>query len=303
MKAVQTLQLKTFDSTVPMSELLRMAYTVAYKLHLDDFKKWISSEMDGYKATDSLPEYRFIQGVMLAFNPVLGWQTVKVYDPKMIKYLNRIAMTDKISEIEHLLERSEDSQFVYQELPLQVRKHFAEHNFGMSAIVLLNDQKLAGIINSVRNKILEWTLKLEQEGVLGEDMNFNEQEQERAANITYNNIVNNSVIHAPFQQGYSNDMKIEDFNNNLEITRELLDAVKSILNNFGEQDKAELQADLDTIESQIKSPKPKMNIIKSTFNSIKNVIEGAIGSSIANIPAVTESFNNLVNRIGMFVSN
>lgn len=303
MKTVQTLQLKILDSKVSVSELLRNAYYIACKLNLNDFKKWLHSEMYGYAVIDGLPDYRFIQGTLFSFNDFQGWRSIGIHDKKISELFNRIAIQDKISEIEYLIKHSEDTQFIQKELPPENRKWFAERAFGR-VVIRLPEQQLAGILDTVRNKILEWALNLEQEEVPGKDMSFNEQEQERATtNVTYNNIVNNSVIHAPFQQGYNNDMRIEDLKHDLEIARELIDEVKSIANNFDDQDKAELQADLDTIESQIKSPKPKIHIIKSTFSSIKNVIEGAMGSSIANLPTVVDSFNNLVNRINVFVGN
>ena len=52
----------------------------------------------------------------------------------------------------------------------------------------------------VKNTILEWTLKLESEGIVGENMVFSETEKDCAANIpqTVNNYYGNtSVINSP----------------------------------------------------------------------------------------------------------
>ena len=40
-------------------------------------------------------------------------------------------------------------------------------------------------------------------------------------------------------------------------------------------------SDIETIESQIKSPRPKSTIIKECLASIRTILEGAAGSMIA----------------------
>lgn len=47
--------------------------------------------------------------------------------------------------------------------------------------------------------------------------------------------------------------------------------------------KNELAADISTIKEQIKSPKPKSNILKASIQSIKTVMEGAIGGVIGTL--------------------
>jgi hypothetical protein len=46
---------------------------------------------------------------------------------------------------------------------------------------------LAGILDAVRNKILDWALELESHGVLGEGMTFSAQERQAAASVTIHN--------------------------------------------------------------------------------------------------------------------
>ena len=296
MTAIHLLQNKALDSSITMTELLRLAYSISVKLNLTDFQKWLYSEMYGYKSVEDLPEYRFIQGIMLAFNPVLGWQTVKIYDSKIIEYLRRIAMTDKISEIEHLLEHSEHLQFVYRELPLKIRKHFAENNFGMGAVIMLNDQKLAGIADAVRNKILEWSLSLEQKEILGEEMSFNKDEISAAQAVTINNYITDNKINAPIQQGYSNFMKMDSQSKSFKDFKTLIEYTKQFMKDIPEgADKEELKSNLETLELQLKSPKPNKNILQEAGKSIRNILEGSFGSLISSMPVVAETFQKLIN--------
>ena len=44
----------------PISDLLKIAYMVAIKLHLDDFKQWLENELNRYKnaeKTSGIPFY------------------------------------------------------------------------------------------------------------------------------------------------------------------------------------------------------------------------------------------------------
>lgn len=272
MKAIHLLQNKALDSTVTMTELLRLAYLISVKLNLNDFQKWLYSEMHGYESVENLPEYRFIQGIMFAFNEFQGgWRTVKVYDSNLRDFLEHTAMTEKISEIEYLLKHHGDFQFVHKELPLFIQKHFAEKNNGMRAVIYLGDQKLAGIINTVRDKILEWSLSLEQKGILGEEMNFSKDEINAAQPITINNYITNNKIDAPIQQGYSNVMKTDSRSKDFEDFKNLIEFTKQIIKDISEgNDKEELKSNLETLESQLKSPKPNISILQEAGKSIRN---------------------------------
>jgi hypothetical protein len=48
------------------------------------------------------------------------------------------------------------------------------------------------ILEAVRNLILEWALKLEQEGIMGEGLTFSPEDQRKAESVT------NNYFHGPF---------------------------------------------------------------------------------------------------------
>jgi hypothetical protein len=43
---------------------------------------------------------------------------------------------------------------------------------------------LAGIVGTIRNTILQWSLRLEEEGIVGEGLSFSDEEKSRAASST-----------------------------------------------------------------------------------------------------------------------
>lgn len=97
-------------------------------------------------------------------------------------------------------------------------------NYGISivhylkrAVIFLGKQQLHGIVDSVRTKVLDWSLILEQKGILGEDMTFNEIERTNAQSITITNVVG-STTNVPVQQGIENTMTIESCNADKKIS-------------------------------------------------------------------------------------
>lgn len=290
MTLVHDLQRKAIDQSVPISDLLRMAYMVAVKLNLTDFEQWLNNELNGYRDANDLPDYRSITGFMRSYNPYHGWRDVTVKDKRLVRALEHLPIVDKISEVEHLAKSAEE---IYRQLQPEMDSSFSRKNYGMKAVIFLGKQQLHGIVDSVRTKILDWALVLEQKGILGAEMNFNEKERTTAQNITINNFVGN-VANAPIQQGNGNTMNIEQHKNELDTAKFLVEEIKKLMNDMPQDEKKEtLQADIETVESQLKSPAPKMPIIKELFKSVRNVIEGTMGSLTASYPDIANAFNEL----------
>ena len=292
MTLINELQRKTIDPSISVSDLLKIAYMVAVKLNINDFEQWIDSELKGYtETTTELPEYRFIGGIMRSFNPIYGWRDVNVNVPWLIEELGHIPVIDKLSEIEYLVKSESE---IYRPLPPQMAKNFSQNNYGMQAIIFLNKHQFHGIIDNVRTKILKWTLTLEKEGILSENMTFNEDERASIQGITINNFVGN-VANASIQQGIGNTMNIESHNSDIDTAKFLVSELKKIVSNMpNDENKETTRADLETIERQLKSPVPKIAIVKELLKSVRNVIEGAIGSLTASYPAIADAFNKLV---------
>ena len=65
-KIVIELQQEALKSDFDILNLLRKAYLVARKLKLNEFEKWIDSELNGYKNLDKIPDYRLLRGEVKA---------------------------------------------------------------------------------------------------------------------------------------------------------------------------------------------------------------------------------------------
>jgi hypothetical protein len=51
-----------------------MALVVVKKLELQDFEKWIQSEVRGYSDPKEVPPYRILSGQPVKFDALRGWQ-------------------------------------------------------------------------------------------------------------------------------------------------------------------------------------------------------------------------------------
>ena len=136
------------------------------------------------------------------------------------------------------------------------------------------------VLDIVRNNILEWTLKLEEKGIMGNDMTFTSEEKKQASTIIYNiGAMNNSQI----QQGTINSTQIQTIQSfDKKYFDDFLKELKEHLskNKLSKESNEIIKSDIKTIESQLKSPRPKKGILKESIISIRSILEGATGSII-----------------------
>jgi hypothetical protein len=56
---VREIQNDILDSSIALTSILRKAKVLAYQLDNDEFKQWVSQELDGYTGdSDTVPDYR-----------------------------------------------------------------------------------------------------------------------------------------------------------------------------------------------------------------------------------------------------
>lgn len=183
--------------------VLRKAHLIAVKLNLSEFDKWISCELNGYKDGDVIPDYREVRGVLKAFNLYHGWIPTMISDKELENSICNKRVPNSISEIVTLCAQSEKgliSEFTGEQLNFFNR--IFDSPLPMKYALHLSGPAVGDIVERVKNAILEWTIKLEAEGILGKGMQFDPAEKETAKRIpqTINNYYGNTnVINAPVE--------------------------------------------------------------------------------------------------------
>ena len=189
---VQELQRDSVENKTVITELLRKSLLVARKLKIKDFEVWIQKELNGYgvSKTDQIPMYRHLKGSPKAWNPYHGWIPVMFENAKHEEVLSSVACAQPISEIEHMLSHlSPEGFFESKYSPEALRAMNASNGRDYNITLHLTAASLHRIVDSVRNIVLDWTLKLEEDGILGEGISFSVAEIKKAESANY--IVNN----------------------------------------------------------------------------------------------------------------
>ena len=184
---VHELQQEAMNPNSRLSDILRKALVVSSKLKVDEFKIWIESEMKGYPKAEDIPSYRRVNGSVKAWNPYNGWIPVIVQDSRINDLISNRSIGRPISELESLCHQKDEGEALQVPLPHDwIMKLFSkseEYRLGMVPTLIIDKSKLIGILDAVRNEILNWILELESQGILGDGMSFSTDEVNKAKSI------------------------------------------------------------------------------------------------------------------------
>ena len=185
---VLELQRDAYSSVVSTSDLLRKAFVVTKKLGLTDFEKWISLELNGYLETDiELPQYRVMNGILKAHNPYHGWVDFHIDNSDIAEVASKRGLAQPIGEIENILEtQKDDPMCIVYFAPQAVSLLMSIMSTPLTPALQVPKSQIHKITQVVRNIVLEWALKLESDGVLGEGLTFSVEEKQLASSHTYN---------------------------------------------------------------------------------------------------------------------
>lgn len=256
---------------------LRQAHLIAVKLRLTEFDKWIQSELNGYEChKDSIPKYRMVRGSLKAFNPYRGWIPVgfrsneieemvcqHVFDDSLVDIIE--LCRDKKTEAIHLVLPSEMSQALNDGMDIGV---------DMELHVFVSPHIVRAIVEHVKNCLLEWTLKLEAEGIVGNEMSFSTEETQRAQSVPqqiynyFGNVVNGNVSSSNLISGNENRIRL-DSAFAAQLVSEVQDSLKK--DSVSEEDNESILEMLQEISIKIEQNK-KPQIIKAALVGLKDFL-------------------------------
>lgn len=196
------LQKQALDENTSLEALLRKAYLVAKKLKLKELEVWINQEQNGYNS--KVPDYRILAGEMKAWNPYHEWIPM-IMPADIANMVNKIPLGMSISAIVDSYESSEGSVVLSINGEMTEALNKMTDSFPTKYGFIVSKSELYRIMSTVRNKILDWAIILEENGILGEDMTFTNEEKETATSSEIiNNYINNfygEVNDIDLQQG------------------------------------------------------------------------------------------------------
>lgn len=281
MPLVLQLQQDALNREVPVTDLLRKALVVARKLKLPEFESWIRRELEGYQPDAEFPPYRKMRGQVRGWNPFHGWLPVHIQNAEHAERIMTRPTPQPIAEIEDLLADQKtgelqmpfdpDAEMVFQRATQEVT----------SFVTLISRSALAGILNAVRNTILNWTLELEAKDVVGEGLSFTAAELKAAAGSgSVNNYFMGPVQTAQIQHSSPYAIQVAAPPLDLAELRRFLESWQAQVPGLGLEanDRASVAAEVATIEAALTSPTPRQSVIRECLESMRRVLEGAAGN-------------------------
>ena len=144
--------------------------------------------------------------------------------------------------------------------------------------------QLSNIVEQVRNLILNWSLELEKAGILGEHMQFSEQEKGDAKPLTQQFIIQNVGVlgnvtdHATVENQLSATATIQL---DLGEVRNFLKQATAALPQLPRSDQEKIGPLLTDLNGELNKTSPDRSRLREMLSSVRKIAEGATGSLTA----------------------
>jgi hypothetical protein len=277
---VEDIQQDALNPEVRVSTLLRKVKLAAAKLQLPVIEAWVEAELNGYD--NDLPSYRRFKGIPKAFNPLRGW--IDIHAPAdWHEKISETSSGQSIAQIEDLVSDKEASTFhtPMNRKTVDILNASARVPFGQMS-VFVGRSDLAGILDKVRNMVLDWTIALESNGIKGDGMSFSKEEKSAAqgdAFITIGavgtlvGVIGNNNTVRDIVGGNVNVAQVRDLAQQLRAGHETLVAA-------GANGQA-LASAVDGLLSESEMPDPNSGTLRGLLTDARAALSGAAGSLLA----------------------
>lgn len=169
------IQMEAVDGSQDLSSLLRKCRILAQRLGNGDLKSWVMKELDGYNEEDELPDYRVLsQALILAdYFGSFGSQLRNVSVPitaiheDIRDFIASVQATQGVRQIQEQVAQATEGAIriaIPPEAYGAISNSYVREDMVLaSAVKIVNTSFLQGILDAVRNRILNFTLELESE--------------------------------------------------------------------------------------------------------------------------------------------
>lgn len=217
------------ETTTP--DLLRMAKAIAVKLQLKDVCEWIDYELNGYPPKVTVPDYRITRGKLLGRNPKIGLIPIEVSSAKQEEKLSTVQIGAPVSELAMAYSMPNAIMDFPFSSEFSNRLQLNQPEFLRFPILRrIGQTKMLNVVEQVRNRLLDWALALEQQGILGENLQFSQQDKNRAPMTTnhfnFNGNINNAGVIGADNHEFTQQ-------NTLQIAAGDFDALRACLESMG----------------------------------------------------------------------
>lgn len=280
-KLVIELQKECLNTNCSFSDLCQKAYFIARKLNQDEMIEFLKKEIYGYKNLKDLPDYRYVDLIYKAFNPYHGWIPFQIPSQGVFSRLLKGPIFLSVGEMQDFL--NADDSILNSAVPLELQQELIKRSnmpFITEIKGVFSKTQLVRILDVIKNRILDWAIKLEKEGICGNDYEFTEHEKEIAKNMTV--IINGNVNGSNIIDSMTNSSVTVNNNGfDFEALKQLVTKIEADLENAKniEVDKSRFLKEQTTLLKKSIEEKNET----SAIDLLKNIATGAISSGIWSI--------------------
>ncbi|MGY3036329.1 hypothetical protein ACVIIV_005499 [Bradyrhizobium sp. USDA 4354] len=280
---VESLQSDALKPEISVSNLLRSVKLIAAKLKLGQIEDWVEKELSGY-GDEPIPSYRTVKGLPRAHNPYRGWIPIVMEDPKMMEAISSREIGQKISELEDLL--TDKSETTLQ-IPFSA-DIIAQLNRGANVqlpkmSLLVGRSTVVGIVDAVRNKILDWAIELEKSGIMGSEASFSSDEQARAQQP-------NVTMHIGSIGNFVGNLGVGNSSGDIAVgaidSKQVSDLVAQIKKH--ENDLVEVGASsqalkdvLARLDEALNEQQPRQGVLRSLLQDLRAIVASSAGNLVS----------------------
>jgi len=200
---LRDIQNSAVDANEPISALLRKCKILAARLGSSEFSTWIESELNGFTDRDLLPEYRIMAVACRGhFSGGFGSAMKNAEIPSRCipkdfrEGLYTLYLAQPVSSLESLIQSS-DGGTVQEPWPADFTAHVGRNIYqGMNCLQawkVIPVNALVGILDMIRNRVLNFVLEIESEAPEAGDAPLNSQPvaEEKVQQIFHTHIAGN----------------------------------------------------------------------------------------------------------------
>ncbi len=238
MSLIKEIQEAAVDSSIGLPTLLRKARLLAARIGSEEIAKWVGFELNGYPSKDSLPQYRFVSAQSLGdfYSPLRdGMKNAPIPGDALPSEYREYATSQfflaGVGELEELVQSNKSRQTIHlnwsHDILLRLGPNIYSGHNCFSAWKLVSRSAVVGILETVRNRVLDLTIEIEAEVLDSSDEDsLGELSIERSQQV-FNTIVMGNVGNlAPGSTGFSQTSDLQVMEGDLTSLRKCLEKLQ-----------------------------------------------------------------------------
>jgi hypothetical protein len=271
--------------------VLRKARILAARLKNKDFEQWIQRELNGYPDKATLPSYRIVP-INAKAHLVIGWQQLPsapvmatLIPERFREWATTAYLSDPISQYASLVkDAGVNNSTLRSDWPQELAVKYGGSGYTdpqcLSAWQEISTASIVGLIETVRNKLLDFVLEIEAENPDAGEAPPDTQPiaPERVQQLVNNFFapVGNIAQHGrDFTQTANIGIQPQEFTR---LVTEFTSHVDEL--NLDAHQRRMVEVQIATLKAQLVGD-PDPVILKQAGRTLRNITEGAIGSLLA----------------------